>query len=91
MLSVLISQKYATLNLNEIVYTYFDDTDCVGESKMWCKTCNIETNEERCPVCGSATVEDLPTEVYWCAHCEVPVIQVVTQADKGFCPYARKK
>ena len=49
---------------------------------MWCKTCNIETNEELCPVCGSMTIEDLPTEVYWCAHCEVPIIQVATQADK---------
>ena len=58
---------------------------------MWCKTCNIETNEELCPVCGSMTIEDLPTEVYWCAHCEVPIIQVATQADKGFCPLCAKK
>lgn len=26
---------------------------------MWCKTCNIETNEELCPVCGSVTIEDM--------------------------------
>lgn len=58
---------------------------------MWCKTCNIETNEELCPVCGSATIEDIPTEVYWCAHCETPVIQVATQADKGFCPLCKRK
>ena len=50
---------------------------------MWCKTCRIETNEELCPICGSVTIEDLPTEVYWCAHCAVPVIQVENQADKG--------
>lgn len=58
---------------------------------MWCKTCNIETNEELCPVCGSVTIEDIPTEVYWCTHCEVPIIQVTTQADKGFCPLCAKK
>ena len=29
---------------------------------MWCKNCNIETNEEVCPVCGEMTVEDLPIE-----------------------------
>ena len=58
---------------------------------MWCKTCTIETNELRCPVCGATTTEDLPTEVYWCACCEVPVIQVVTQADKGYCPLCAKK
>ena len=58
---------------------------------MWCKTCNIETNEELCPVCGSTTIEDIPTEVYWCAHCETPVIQAATQADKGFCPLCKRK
>lgn len=51
---------------------------------MWCKTCNIETNEELCPVCGSTTIEDIPTEVYWCAHCETPVIQAATQAETRF-------
>lgn len=30
---------------------------------MWCKNCSIETNEPYCPVCGSMTIEDLPTEV----------------------------
>lgn len=58
---------------------------------MWCEDCNIETNEPFCPVCGSVTIEDLPTEVYWCPHCEVPVIQVATQADKGYCPLCAKK
>lgn len=29
---------------------------------MWCKNCNIETNEEKCPICGEETVEDYPTE-----------------------------
>lgn len=58
---------------------------------MWCKTCNIETNEELCPICGSVTIEDLPTEIYWCAHCEVPIIQVANQVDKGTCPLCAKK
>lgn len=58
---------------------------------MWCKTCNIETNEKLCPVCGSVTIEDVPTEVYWCACCEAPVIQAATQADKGFCPVCKGK
>ena len=29
---------------------------------MWCKNCNIETNETICPVCGSETIEDVPVE-----------------------------
>ena len=53
---------------------------------MWCKNCNIETNEEKCPICGEETVEDYPTEVYWCEKCKVPVMQAVNQADKGICP-----
>ena len=57
---------------------------------MWCKNCNIETNEEKCPICGSGTVEDYPTEVYWCEECKVPVMQDVNQADKGICPRCGK-
>ena len=58
---------------------------------MWCKTCNIETNEKVCPICGSETVEDLPVEVYWCNHCKKPIIQTVNQADKGICPVCKGK
>lgn len=58
---------------------------------MWCKNCNIETNEQICPICGNGTVEDTPTEVYWCDNCKIPVHQAVTQADKGICPICGKK
>jgi phosphoadenosine phosphosulfate reductase len=53
---------------------------------VWCKNCNIETNEDTCPICGENTVEDTPTEVYWCKECQIPVMQEVTQPDKGICP-----
>lgn len=52
---------------------------------MWCKNCNIETNEKNCPVCGEETVEDTPTEVYWCKECRIPVMQEVSQPGKGRC------
>lgn len=57
---------------------------------MWCKKCNIETNEKNCPICGEETVEDIPSEVYWCEDCQVPVMQEITQADKGICPRCGK-
>jgi len=57
---------------------------------VWCKSCNIETNEEYCPICGEKTVEDIPTEVFWCDSCKVPVMQIVNQADKGICPRCGK-
>lgn len=58
---------------------------------MWCKNCNIETNEKICPICGRETVEDLPVEVYWCKHCKTPIIQTVNQADRGICPVCKRK
>lgn len=53
---------------------------------MWCKYCRIETSESVCPICSNNTEEDIPTEVYWCEYCNIPVIQTITQADKGICP-----
>ncbi|MBR3128440.1 MAG: phosphoadenosine phosphosulfate reductase family protein, partial [Solobacterium sp.] len=58
---------------------------------MWCKKCNIETDEPICPICGSETVEDLPTDVFWCSTCHTPVIQNNRQADRGICPVCRNK
>ena len=58
---------------------------------MWCKTCNLETNDEVCPVCGTATAEDLPVEVFWCDECRIPVINFSTAADKGICPHCKGK
>lgn len=56
---------------------------------MWCRSCNIETNESTCPVCGTMTAEDMPTEVFWCNTCRTPVIQEVAQADRGVCPQCK--
>ena len=58
---------------------------------MWCRNCNIETNEKICPVCGEKTVEDFPVEVYWCENCKIPIIQTANQADKGLCPICGRK
>ncbi|MGI6462144.1 MAG: phosphoadenosine phosphosulfate reductase family protein [Candidatus Scatomorpha sp.] len=58
---------------------------------MWCKKCNMETNEKKCLVCGTDTVEDLPVEIYYCSHCKVPIIQIATQADKGICSICDRK
>ena len=58
---------------------------------MWCKNCNIETNDSICPVCGSETAEDLPVEVYWCDSCNIPLIHTANQIDKGSCPICAHK
>lgn len=53
---------------------------------MWCKNCNIETNESSCPICGFKTVEDVPVEIYWCKKCSIPIINLSSASDKGICP-----
>ena len=58
---------------------------------MWCKNCNIETDQENCPLCGNKTEEDTPIDVFWCNCCRVPVLQKVSQADKGICPKCKNK
>ena len=58
---------------------------------MWCKNCNIETNEKVCPVCGTETVEDIPVEVYWCKDCITPIIHLSSAIDKGICPICNQK
>ncbi|MBR0451911.1 MAG: phosphoadenosine phosphosulfate reductase family protein [Oscillospiraceae bacterium] len=58
---------------------------------MWCKQCNLETNETHCPVCGSETVDDIPVEIYWCESCRIPLIHFSTAADRGVCPICGNK
>lgn len=58
---------------------------------MWCKNCNIETNDSLCPICGAETAEDLPVEVYWCDSCNIPLIHTCNQVDKGICPICSYK
>ncbi len=53
---------------------------------MWCKNCNIETDAKQCPICGRDTVADTPVEIFWCKKCNVPIINLANQPDKGVCP-----
>lgn len=53
---------------------------------MWCRNCNIELVDKKCPICGSATDEDVPVEIDWCNECQVPVLQEVSQPYKRICP-----
>ena len=58
---------------------------------MWCKRCNLETNEAHCPVCGSKTTNDVPVEIYWCKDCATPIINLTTAIDKGICSICGQK
>ena len=53
---------------------------------MWCKVCEKETTEDICSTCGSKTEEDIPAEIYWCKHCNIPIIKRVTDIEKNTCP-----
>ena len=60
---------------------------------MWCKVCNMETNEHVCPVCGTNTVEDIPKK-FTGAKSDINIINasfadqevdvVVNAANSGF-------
>ena len=58
---------------------------------MWCKNCNKEAFNEICDVCGSATEQDIPIEIYWCANCNVPVIKIANELGKNICPLCNGK
>ena len=58
---------------------------------MWCKVCNMETNEKICPVCETKTVEDIRTEIHSWKNCKIPIIFEVNQIDKGVCPVCSSK
>lgn len=58
---------------------------------MWCKSCNLETNESLCPICGKQTEEDIPVELYWCDSCKTPIIKQVSAPHKDVCPCCGRK
>ena len=58
---------------------------------MWCKNCNRETGNHKCELCGQATEQEIPVEIYWCADCKVPIIRLCTEIDKGVCTLCNGK
>lgn len=62
-----------------------------GEKFRWCKNCDFEVSEKICPVCGAETVEEIPTEVFWCEKCSVPVITSISAENKNVCPLCSGK
>ncbi len=53
---------------------------------MWCKSCNRETNNDICELCGAATEHDTPILIYWCKDCKIPIIKSADRIDKNICP-----
>jgi len=52
---------------------------------MWCKSCCHETKKNLCEICGDNTVTEIPTEVYWCPNCKIPLIRSQNSIDKNKC------
>lgn len=57
---------------------------------MWCKSCNEETNREKCELCGATTEQDAPVMVYYCDGCRTPLIKAADRIDKDICPLCGK-
>ncbi len=74
---------------------YFFDGDI-----MWCPRCEIKTNENSCPICQEATVEDIaiPIQAYYCPDCDTPIlcredeIKARNQQNQSLCcPHCRSE
>ena len=57
---------------------------------MWCKSCNRRTDNKICEVCGEETVDDIPVEIYWCNHCNIPIIRP-NNTNMDTCPVCGNK
>ena len=53
---------------------------------MWCNNCSHETNASLCERCGEKTEPVIPTEIYWCSHCNIPLIKKINDKEKEVCP-----
>lgn len=62
-----------------------------GGLQMWCRSCNTETRELTCPICGQETEEDIPVEIMWCNHCQTPIIRTTNDLGKTLCPICNNK
>ena len=58
---------------------------------MWCENCQHETHLDVCELCGSKTEAVVPTDVFWCAECQTPIIRNRNDADKDRCPLCNGK
>lgn len=58
---------------------------------MWCKSCNRKTDNKICEICGEPTVEDIPVEIYWCSHCNSPIIKSADTLNDKVCPECGNK
>lgn len=52
---------------------------------MWCKSCNRKTDNKICEICGAETFDDIPVEVYYCEHCNIPIIKTSDDIEKDKC------
>ncbi|AKL95591.1 phosphoadenosine phosphosulfate reductase family protein [Clostridium aceticum] len=58
---------------------------------MWCDKCKKRVNEEKCPDCSAETQFDIPTEIYWCRDCKVPIIKEIDSINREECPLCRSE
>ena len=61
-----------------------------GGVVVWCKDCRRETVKEKCELCGKATEQEIPLEVYWCYSCKIPIIKYANAIDRDTCSVCSK-
>ena len=58
---------------------------------MWCKECNREVSNAICEICGNKTQEDIPVQIQWCEHCNIPIIRALNDINIDNCPLCNNK
>lgn len=50
---------------------------------MWCKNCERETIQEKCEICGKKTEADIPSKIYRCPKCNIPIVRMANDIDRN--------
>ncbi|MDR0696934.1 MAG: phosphoadenosine phosphosulfate reductase family protein [Christensenellaceae bacterium] len=57
----------------------------------WCKKCyKLAFDSDKCPDCGSNLQTDIPTKIYWCDACKVPILENIIERNH-ICPLCNSK
>ncbi|MBO8159628.1 phosphoadenosine phosphosulfate reductase family protein [Thermosyntropha sp.] len=52
---------------------------------MWCKNCHTEVYGDVCVFCGGQVEQEVPTEIFWCDRCKVPIVYRANDVKKNYC------
>lgn len=58
---------------------------------MWCEKCQKVTPHDNCEVCGQKTEPIVPQDIFWCKHCNSPILRDLSEPQRDICPHCHSK